>query len=113
MPGRSRISATGPLAAEAWQDDRSDGPRGDPSDDAFDDVPDEDDAPRTPPAALQPEPLASDEGVVAAYTVGDSAYAMLVDGRIKVTTPEGSHMFHSMDELKAFMVARRAEASAG
>jgi hypothetical protein len=59
--------------------------------------------------AVQPEaPTASDEGVVAAYNVGDSAYAMLADGRIRVTTPEGQHLFQSMDELKAFMAARRS-----
>jgi hypothetical protein len=51
--------------------------------------------------------MASDEGVVAAYTVGDSAYAMLADGRIRVTTPEGQHLFDSMDELKLFMARRR------
>lgn len=60
-------------------------------------------------AAAMPEaPTASDEGVVAAYNVGDSAYAMLADGRIRVTTPEGQHLFQSMDELKAFMAARRS-----
>lgn len=52
--------------------------------------------------------MASDEGVVAAYTVGDSAYAMLSDGRIRVTTPEGQHLFQSMEDLRAFMAARRA-----
>jgi hypothetical protein len=60
-------------------------------------------------AAAMPEaPTASDEGVVAAYNVGDSAYAMLADGRIRVTTPEGQHLFRSMEELKAFMAARRS-----
>jgi hypothetical protein len=63
--------------------------------------------------APQPEqapfaPLASDEGVVAAYTVGDSAYAMLADGRIRVTTPDSQHLFQSMDELKQFMAQRRS-----
>jgi hypothetical protein len=69
---------------------------------------DEFDEPPAPPA----QPTASDEGVVAAYTVGDSAYAMLADGRIRVTTPEGMHLFQSMEELKAFMAARRAGQSA-
>jgi hypothetical protein len=60
-------------------------------------------------AVAMPEgPTASDEGVVAAYNVGDSAYAMLADGRIRVTTPEGQYLFQSMEELKAFMVARRS-----
>jgi hypothetical protein len=59
--------------------------------------------------APMPEGLtASDEGVVAAYNVGDSAYAMLADGRIRVTTPEGQYLFQSMEELKAFMAARRS-----
>ncbi len=68
----------------------------------------------TPPvsqiaALAMPEaPTASDEGVVAAYNVGDSAYAMLADGRIRVTTPEGQYLFQSMEELKAFMAARRS-----
>jgi hypothetical protein len=60
-------------------------------------------------AAAMPEaPTASDEGVVAAYNVGDSAYAMLANGRIRVTTPEGQYLFQSMEELKAFMAARRS-----
>lgn len=57
--------------------------------------------------AAQPK-VASIEGVVAAYTVGDSAYAMLADGRIRVTTPDAEHLFGSMDELKTFMAERRA-----
>ena len=63
------------------------------------------------PAAPEapPEPVASDEGIVAAYTVGDSAYAMLADGRIRVTTPEEQHLFNSMDELKQFMAQRRSQ----
>lgn len=60
-------------------------------------------------AAAMPEaPTASDEGVVAAYNIGDSAYAMLANGRIRVTTPEGQYLFQSMEELKAFMAARRS-----
>jgi hypothetical protein len=58
--------------------------------------------------AVPEAPTASDDGVVAAYNVGDSAYAMLADGRIRVTTPEGQYLFQSMEELKAFMAARRS-----
>jgi hypothetical protein len=75
---------------------------------------DEAQADNAPQEAVEPQtaPMVSDEGVVAAYTVGDSAYAMLADGRIRVTTPEGLHLFQSMEELKAFMAARRAGQSA-
>ncbi len=65
-------------------------------------------APDDASAELKPLPVVSDEGVVAAYNVGDSAYAMLADGRIRVTTPVEQFMFQSMDELKTFMAARRA-----
>jgi hypothetical protein len=58
-------------------------------------------------------PPASSEGVVAAYNVGDTSYAMFVDGRIRVSTPDGQFMLESMDELKSFMAARRAAADAG
>lgn len=54
-----------------------------------------------------PAPMASDEGVVAAYTMGDSAYALLANGQIRVTTPEGEHLFGSTEELKLFMARRR------
>jgi hypothetical protein len=52
-------------------------------------------------------PAASSEGVVAAYNVGDTSYAMFADGRIRVSAPEGQFMLGSMDELKSFMAARR------
>lgn len=54
-------------------------------------------------------PSASDEGVVAAYNVGDTSYAMYVDGRIRVSTPEGQFILGSMEELKRLMAARRGE----
>ncbi len=60
-------------------------------------------------AAAAPAPIPSDEGIVAAYTVGDSAFAMLADGRIRVTTPDEQHLFDSMDELKVFMAQRRSK----
>jgi hypothetical protein len=53
------------------------------------------------------EPAASDEGVVAAYTVGDISYTMFADGRIRADSPEGEQVFGSMDELKAHMAKRR------
>jgi hypothetical protein len=65
-------------------------------------------APESSPVhAASPTP--SDEGIVAAYTVGDSAFAMLADGRIRVTTPDEQHLFNSMDELKVFMAERRSK----
>ncbi len=67
------------------------------------------DIPSIAAADAPPEPVASDEGIVAAYNVGDSAYAMLADGRIRVTTPEEQHLFNSMDELKQFMAQRRSQ----
>ena len=60
-------------------------------------------------AATSQPPTPSDEGIVAAYTVGDSAFAMLSDGRIRVTTPDEQHLFNSMDELKVFMAERRSK----
>lgn len=83
-----------PAAPE--RDDSSDPHRGDVEDE------------QPPESGAISAPMASDEGVVAAYTVGDSAYAMLSDGRIRVTTPEGQHLFQSMEDLRAFMAARRA-----
>lgn len=78
-----------------------------------------DDAPSLaePPAAGEPAPAeqlpsSSTEGVVAAYNVGDTSYAMFVDGRIRVSTPEGQFMLESMDQLKSFMAARRAGSDA-
>jgi hypothetical protein len=65
--------------------------------------------PAAPSDSAPAPPTASEEGVVAAYTVGDSAYAMLADGRIRVTTPEEEQYFNSMDELKDYMLRRRAE----
>jgi len=56
-----------------------------------------------------PEPVSSDEGIIAAYNVGDSSYAMLADGRIRVSTPDKQHLFMSMDELKLFMAERRSQ----
>ncbi len=61
-----------------------------------------------PSSAHAASPTPSDEGIVAAYTVGDSAFAMLADGRIRVTTPDEQHLFNSMDELKVFMAERRS-----
>lgn len=85
---------------------------GEPAEDGADpenDVPTEEaeHAPE-PPVAVTRVPTPSEEGIVAAYTVGDSAFAMLADGRIRVTTPDEQHLFNSMEELKAFMAARRS-----
>jgi hypothetical protein len=52
-------------------------------------------------------PAVSDDGVIAAYTVGDSAFTMYADGRIVAETPEGRYSFASMDELRLFMAERR------
>jgi hypothetical protein len=72
-------------------------------DDAPLDAPD--DAPVEP--AAPPSPAVSEDGVVAAYTVGDSAFTMYADGRIVAETPEGRYSFASMDELRLFMAERR------
>lgn len=69
--------------------------------------PDEDHAVDDPASS---DPIVSDEGVVAAYNVGDSSYAMFADGRIRVTSPDGQHVFTSMDELKLYMAERRTRA---
>ncbi len=57
--------------------------------------------------AVKPRPAASEEGIVAAYTVGDSSFAMYADGRIRATMPDGEKEFASMEELRAFMTERR------
>jgi hypothetical protein len=61
------------------------------------------------PDAVKAGPPVSGEGVVAAYNVGDTSYAMFADGRIRVSAPEGEFMMNSMAELKSFMAARRSE----
>lgn len=95
--------------ADPYADLRADltAPAAVPDDDtemAVDDASVEIDAGTPAPA----EPSASDEGVIAAYSVGDSAFTMYADGRILARTPEGEFTFASMDELKAFMAERRS-----
>ncbi len=57
--------------------------------------------------ASSASPPVSEEGVIAAYTVGDVSYTMFADGRIRSDSPEGERMFASMDELKEHMARRR------
>ncbi len=63
--------------------------------------------PAAPETAANPAPVQSNDGVIAAYTVGDSSFTMYADGRIEAEAPEGRFTFASIDELRAFMAERR------
>ena len=59
------------------------------------------------PSAGESARASSQEGVIAAYSVGSSSFTMYVDGRIRASMPDGEREFASMDELKTFMAERR------
>jgi hypothetical protein len=70
-----------------------------------DDPPDE--AAQPEPAA-EPEPaVVSNEGVVRAYQVGDTAFTVYGDGTIRAETSEGEFTFESMDEVRAFLMREK------
>lgn len=60
-------------------------------------------------APSRSEPAASQEGVIAAYTVGQTSFTMFADGRIRAEMPDSVKEFTSMEELKAFMAQRRLQ----
>lgn len=70
-------------------------------------TPDATAAPAAAAEAPASAPPVSEEGVVAAYTVGDTSYTMFANGRIRADTPDGELNFDSMDELKEHMARRR------
>lgn len=51
-------------------------------------------------------PVASDEGVVRVYTIGDSSFTMYADGTIRAMTPEGALVFTTMEQLKTYLDRR-------
>ncbi|MGL4975303.1 MAG: hypothetical protein ACRC56_08400 [Bosea sp. (in: a-proteobacteria)] len=62
------------------------------------------------PQAKQPEPareVVSDEGVVRAYQVGDTAFTVYGDGTIRAETREGEYTFQSMEEVRAFLAQEK------
>lgn len=68
----------------------------------------EEDVAKAEPAEEKPAaPAASQEGVVAAYSVGGNSFTMYADGRIRAQMADGEHEFASMEELKAYMAERR------
>jgi hypothetical protein len=65
------------------------------------------DAPVTK-AAPEPVPnTVSDEGVVRAYQVGDTAFTVYGNGIIRAETSEGQFTFESMDEVRAFLAQEK------
>lgn len=59
------------------------------------------------------EPVASQDGVVGAYQVGEAHFTMYADGSIQASTPEGDYVFASMDELKAYLAREKSKLEPG
>jgi GLTT repeat (6 copies) len=63
-----------------------------------------------PEAAVAPAAApttVSNEGVVRAYQVGDTAFTVYGDGTIQAETSEGRFTFESMDEVRAFLAQEK------
>lgn len=62
------------------------------------------------PEAQAPKPApatVSDEGIIRAYQVGDTAFTVYGDGTIRAETSEGEFTFDSMDEVRAFLAREK------
>ncbi len=79
--------------------------------------------PRDMPEPESPEPEApepeapqitrevvSDEGVMRAYQVGDTAFTVYGDGTIRAETRDGQYTFQSMEEVRAFLAQEKLKA---
>ncbi len=65
--------------------------------------------PPEPAPAVAEAPLAPE--VVARYAMGDAKYVLMSNGAIEAETPEGRLSFASMEEFRAYVATRKAEAA--
>lgn len=54
--------------------------------------------------------VVSDEGVMRAYQVGDTAFTVYGDGTIRAETRDGQYTFQSMEEVRAFLAQEKLKA---
>lgn len=51
--------------------------------------------------------VVSNEGVLRAYQVGDTAFTIYGDGTIRAETRDGRYLFQSMEEVRAFLAQEK------